>query len=118
VRTLTGIDIHITLLGYFRLLVDSRPLGAAPGRVPELIAYLILHPQEHHARRDLAFLFWPDTNEAQAQTNLRKLMHQLRATLPEVASLIQVEPRHLSWRADATFTCDVSMFEAALARAT
>lgn len=115
--TLIGIDIHITLLGYFGLLVDGRPQGPVPARVPELIAYLILHPQKHHTRRDLAFLLWPDTNETQAQTNLRKLIHQLRSTLPEVATLLQIESRHISWGVDAAFTSDVSMFEVAIARA-
>ncbi len=72
---MSPLPLDVTLLGYFGLLVDGRAVGLTSGRLPELIAYLVLHPAQEHARRDLAFLLWPDTNEAQAHTNLRKLLH-------------------------------------------
>ncbi len=108
--------LHLTLLGQFSLLVDRRPVGmTAPARLPELLTYLVLHPQPH-ARRDIAFLLWPDTSEAQAQANLRKLVYQLRVALPEVAARLQIDARRLHWQPDAAVTCDFPLFTAALAR--
>lgn len=110
--------LHLTLLGHFRLLRGGQfLLPAAPARLIELVAYLVLHPRQDLARRDLAFLLWPDTSQAQAQANLRKLLHHLRAAWPQADCVVQVEARHLRWQANAPITCDVQTFEAALAQA-
>jgi DNA-binding SARP family transcriptional activator len=65
-------------------------------------------------RQRLAFLLWPDSTEAQARTNLRHVLHNLRRALPDADRFIEVTPRTLRWRPDAPFLLDVAAFEAAL----
>ena len=62
-------------------------------RAESLLAYLILHRDAPRPRQRLAFLLWPDSNEAQARTNLRHLLHTLRRTLPKVERLIDINTR-------------------------
>ena len=40
-----------------------------------------------------AFLLWPDSTEAQARTNLRHVLHNLRRTLPDANRYLEVTPR-------------------------
>ena len=71
--------VSLNLLGDFRLLVDGAPVTAIDTpRLQSLLAYLMLHRDAPQSRAHLAFLFWPDTSDAQARTNLRNLLHQLR----------------------------------------
>ena len=66
-------------------------------------------------RQRLAFLLWPDSTEAQARTNLRKVLHTLRRALPDADRFIEVTPTTLRWRADAPYRLDLDEFERALA---
>ena len=71
---------RVRLLGRFALRIHDAetetgteiPLDAA--RAEQLVAYLVLHP-DAQPRRRLAAALWPDSTEAQAHTNLRKLLH-------------------------------------------
>lgn len=113
----------IGLLGGFRLTWGEETCGATdhgvvPARLQALLAYLILHRQQPQLRAHLAFLFWPDTSEAQALTNLRNLLHKLRHFLPHPDKFLQFDHRSIQWRTDAPCTIDVIDFEAALANAT
>src|SRR4051812_28488108 len=75
--------LRVDLLGDFSLTYgDQRVTTIATPRLQSLLAYLVLHRDVPQPRQHLAFLFWPDTNEAQARNNLRQLVHQLRHTLP------------------------------------
>jgi DNA-binding SARP family transcriptional activator len=91
------------------------PLDSA--RAESLLAYLLLHREAPQARQRLAFLLWPDSTEAQARTNLRHLLHQLRRALPVLDHYLDVTPRTLQWRAAAPYWLDVAAFDAAIARA-
>ena len=62
------------------------------------------------SRRHLAFIFWPDSNEGQARTNLRRELHNLRQALPNPDQFLNVEMKTLQWRADAPYTLDVAEF--------
>ena len=60
-------------------------------RLQELLAYLLLHGNAPVSRQQLAFVFWPDSSEGQARTNLRNLWHRLRRTLPEADRLLATD---------------------------
>ncbi|MEV4681620.1 ATP-binding protein [Streptomyces kurssanovii] len=108
--------LRVRLLGSMDLRLGSDPLPPLDsGRVESLLAYLLLHRDAPQPRRRLAFLLWPDSNDAQAQTNLRKVLHRLRRVLPDADRFIAVTPRTLQWRADAPLWLDVERFERALA---
>ena len=83
-------------------------------RLQALLAYLLLHRDAPQSRQQVAFLFWPDTTEAQAHTNLRQLLHALRHRLPQPETYLEVTDKTVRWRGDASFALDVAEFEAAL----
>lgn len=108
--------LRVRLLGGFNLMYGDRVVtGVNTPRQQALLAYLLLHRETPQARRYLAFLFWPDSSEAQARTNLRKLFHQLHQALPEADRFLQTDMHSLQWRNDAPFSLDVADFERALA---
>ncbi|GIK73391.1 MAG: hypothetical protein BroJett021_23790 [Chloroflexota bacterium] len=77
--------LRICLFGEFSLRYDDEPmLGMDTPRLQALLAYLVLlHRRTPVSRQQLAFLFWPNTAEEQARTNLRNLLHHLRRALLE-----------------------------------
>jgi len=110
--------LHIHLLGDFRLSYGDEPVTSVKSaRLQSLLAYLLLHRDAPQPRHHVAFLFWPDSLEAQALTNLRNLLHHLRNALPDADRFLHVDTQTLQWRPDAPFTLDVAAFESALARA-
>ncbi|NMH97926.1 ATP-binding protein [Pseudonocardia acidicola] len=108
-----------------RVLSEQRVVGgpASGGRPPSsralaLLAYLVLHAGAPQARSRLAGLFWPDSGESQARTNLRRELHNLRSLLGDDPSLV-VESASLRWQDTPSCRVDVRVFaverEAALA---
>ena len=113
-----GPALHIHLLGDFYLVYDSTPVTSVnTARLQSLLAYLVLHRNAPQLRHHLAFLFWPDSTEAQAHTNLRNLLHLLRQALPDADRFLYADSQTLQWWADTPFTLDVADFESALAQA-
>ncbi|MBX6363449.1 MAG: AAA family ATPase [Gemmatimonadetes bacterium] len=109
-----GLDIR--LLGALELRLDGAPLPPLESaRARSLLARLLLDAGTPHPRQHLAFLLWPDSTEAQARTNLRHVLHDLRRALPERDRFLEATPRTLRWRADAPFRLDVAAFERAAA---
>jgi DNA-binding SARP family transcriptional activator len=82
-----------------------------------LLAYLLLHAGSSVSRQQLAFLFWPDTTEPQARTNLRQLLHHLRSAWRDFDGYIEMDTQVLRWRTEHAFTLDVAEFDAAAAQA-
>ncbi len=107
--------LHIHLLGDFRLLYGEAPVRTinAP-RLHALLAYLLLHRDAPQPRHHLAFVLWSDTTEAQARTNLRQLLHDLKQALPAADLFVHTDAKTLQWRPDASFRLDVAEFEQAL----
>ena len=62
-------------------------------------------------------MLWPDSNEAQARTNLRHLIHTLRQSSPELDQFLEVTTQTLHWRGDGSSWIDVAAFDAAYAAA-
>ena len=105
-------ELRIQLLGDFRLSDGDQLLTTVnTSRLQALLAYLILHRDSPQSRKHVAFLFWPDTTEAQALTNLRNLLHKLRQALPEPDRFFAADSHDVYWRADAPCTLDVTEFE-------
>ncbi len=103
--------LQIRLLGDFVLQVDDDLVtAAATPRLQSLLAYLVLHRDAPQPRNRLAFLLWPDRPEAQALTNLRNLVFQLRRALPDGAQWLRAEGRTLQWNPDVPLALDVAAF--------
>ncbi len=110
--------LHLRLLGDFSLIYDDRQVTSFNTmRLQSLLAYLVLHRDAPQQRQHLAFLFWPDTTEAQARNNLRQLLHQLRQVFPAVEQFLSADTHMLHWHAVTPFQLDVAEFEQALSLA-
>ncbi len=108
--------LSVSLLGDFCIKQDNAPVSDIDTpRLQSLLAYLMLHRDAPQSRSHLAFLFWPDTSEAQARTNLRNLLHHLRRALPNSDSFLDTTVQTIQWRYDAPFSLDVADFEDSLA---
>ena len=107
----------ISLLGEFKVVEGSKPFTTInTPRLQALFAYLLLHRNAPQPRQHIAFLFWPDSSEEQAQTNLRNLLLVLRRAFPDTERYILIQRRSLQWRGDSPFSLDVTEFEEGLSR--
>ena len=107
-------DLRVHLLGDFRIVRgDEGVVTLGSPRLQALLAHLILHRSSPRTRRHLAFLFWPDSSEAQAHTNLRQLLHRLRRALPDLDPSLQIGPRTIGWQLSDGITIDIVDLEAA-----
>jgi DNA-binding SARP family transcriptional activator len=102
------------LLGGFALEHQEVPIVIASPRLQALLAYLALHSGEPQPRRRLAFLLWPDSSEAQAQTNLRTVLHRSQIALPGLNQLLHIDGQTLAWSPDHLVALDVEAFQDAL----
>ncbi len=106
--------LRIRLLGEFRIDYDGAPVdGLTRPRCQALLAYLLLHRDAPQSRRHLAFLLWPDSSEAQALTNLRHVLHDLQAALPDPdeGRWLTATPQTLQWDRTAPLDLDLIAFE-------
>jgi DNA-binding SARP family transcriptional activator/predicted ATPase len=107
--------LHFRLLGDFSLIYADRQVTSLNStRLQSLFAYLVLHRDAPQQRQHLAFLFWPDTAEAQARNNLRQLLHQLRQAFPAVEHFLSADTHMLHWHPVTPFHLDVAEFEQTL----
>ncbi|MFC5691353.1 ATP-binding protein [Amycolatopsis mediterranei] len=105
--------LRVALLGE-QVIADDES-GAVLTRSPRsvaLVAHLVLHAGRAQPRRLLAGLFWPDSTDAQALTNLRRELHQLRRVLGDPPSLT-VTGQDLCWQDSPTSRVDVREFTVA-----
>jgi DNA-binding SARP family transcriptional activator len=110
--------LEIQLLGDFRLTYNGRILTEInTNRLQILLAYLLLQRNAPQPRRHIAFLFWPDTTEKQALSNLRTSYSRLRQKLPDATLFLRSDRQTIQWLPDAPFTLDVAEFEAAVSTA-
>jgi DNA-binding SARP family transcriptional activator len=103
--------LWVQLLGNFALTYRDKLFKSltAP-RLQTLLAYLVLHAGTPQPRRQIAFLFWPDSDESQSRTNLRKLIYDLRQTWEQVDEVLDLDGPELSWREDVDLHSDVEAF--------
>ena len=108
----------VRLFGEFHLDGADAPMPDANSpRLQALLAYLILHRDVPQSRQQLAFLFWPDSTQAQARNALRQLLFHLRKSWPHAASFVHADAQMVRWLPDSTFDLDVAQFQLALATA-
>jgi DNA-binding SARP family transcriptional activator/tetratricopeptide (TPR) repeat protein len=104
--------LHVSLLGEQSITGgggDGVATRTRSSRSVALIAFLVVHAGSPQARQRIAGLFWPESTNAQALTNLRRELHQLRQVLGDEPSLI-VTPVDLCWRDTQTCRVDLRVF--------
>lgn len=110
--------LDMRLLGGFAMANGDQPVNPPPSpRQQALLAYLWLHRDPPPSRQQIAFQFWPDSTDAQAQTNLRQLLYHLRRDCPAVTAFLQADGQVLQWQLDEQRRIDVVEFEKLLIQA-
>lgn len=104
--------LDIQLLGRFQVQFDGHPVSSLDHqRLQTLLAYLLLHRVTPIPRRRLAALFWPDSSDSQALTNLRNLVYRLRNALPDPARYLYANSQTIQWAHNGGWQLDVADFE-------
>ena len=108
--------LEVQLLGGFSVRYDGREVQALRSeRMALLLSYLALHADAALTRRQVAYLFWPETGDEQARTNLRNLFHYFKKALPEADALLELDGQTIRWRDTSSLSVDALQFRAALA---
>ena len=107
--------LQITLLGESAIRADGDVRTRSP-RALALLAFLVAHAGTGQSRQRLAGLFWPDSSDEQALTNLRRELHHLRGALRNDPSLVATA-RDLGWHDEDSCQVDVRRFSKAAAAA-
>jgi DNA-binding SARP family transcriptional activator len=103
--------LKLWLLGEFRAEFNHNPIQAIDSpRLQSFFAYLILHHKIPISKQQLAGLFWPETDENQARTNLRRLMFRLRRAWSGFNQYLTSTGNTLQWKPEQPFWCDVYQF--------
>lgn len=108
-------QLDVSLMGTFEIRYGGIALEAFRGvRLQALLSYLLLANEAPVQRQYLAFQLWPDTQEASARNNLRQLLFQLRAALPEPERFLASAQGGVRWQHDPYQRIDVNQFREAL----
>jgi DNA-binding SARP family transcriptional activator len=107
--------LEIRLLGVVEIILDGRRLRAFNSlRLQRFLALIALRRDAQHRSR-LAFELWPDSNERQARTNLRKLLHEFRQSLPDTGEFVEIDYETVRWIPTGPSEVDVLRFRDAMA---
>ena len=107
--------LEVRLLGAVEVILDGRRLGAFNSlRLQRFLALIALRRDLQHRSR-LAFELWPDSDERQARTNLRKLLHDFRHSLPDIGEFVQIDNEIVRWIPTGPSEVDVLRFREAMA---
>ncbi len=74
-----------------------------------LLGLLVAEAGRPQRRATIAGLFWPESGDAQALTNLRRELHELRSVLGDEDGL-EVTTTHLCWHDHGRHTIDLATF--------
>ena len=107
--------LEVRLLGVVEVILDGRRLRAFNSlRLQRFLALIALRRDLQHRSR-LAFELWPDSDERQARTNLRKLVHDLRHSLPDIGEFVEIDNEVVRWIPTGPAEVDVLRFHDAMA---
>jgi DNA-binding SARP family transcriptional activator len=101
--------LEVSLLGEQYVEGSTATNLARSSRCIALLGFLAVHADAPQPRQRLAAIFWPDSTERQARTDLRRELHHLRVLLGDDPSVV-VEPATLMWRGWPTCRVDACVF--------
>jgi DNA-binding SARP family transcriptional activator len=109
---------RIQFFGAVQFTCDGMPVPAIhTNRLQSLLVFLLLRAATPQSREQLASLLWPESNEGQARTNLRQLLHHLRRALPASCCFLISDNQTVHWRRDPSCAIDALEFDSAMERA-
>ena len=102
--------LKVRLLGQFSLQRDGQPLDIPSRPAQSLFSYLILNSDVSHRRERLAGMFWPDSLESSARSNLRQALWRIRSSIEdENHQYITSDRFHVAIDPDAETWLDVDV---------
>jgi DNA-binding SARP family transcriptional activator len=111
-------DLQVQLFGRFSIRCGDIELEIEARKTQELLAYLLLHREQPHAREALAEQLWGERAGTQARKYLRQALWQLQTALdarcaPDGARVLIVDADWVQVDPGASLAVDVAQFEAA-----
>jgi len=91
--------------------------GFDRARVQELLVYLLLKRGQAIARSEIASLFWPESSQKQAFSNLRNLFYYLRQNIPNQKNFLTSDSQTITCLHEPFVFFDVAEFKADLSKA-
>jgi DNA-binding SARP family transcriptional activator len=115
-------DLSFHLFGKFSALRDEQPLkGLDASKDQQLLSFLLIRRNQHHAREAVASLFWGDHSTERSKKYLRQSIWHLQAALgsPEngQSGYLLIEHDWLRMNPADRPWCDVEEFEKAFSAA-
>lgn len=107
--------LELRLLEAPQAWLDGAPVTGFVSRKAEALLYYLAWTGRAHSRESLAALFWSESTDGAARTNLRKVLSNLRQLLP--AHLV-LDRQTVAFRADSPHAIDAARFAAVVAAAT
>jgi predicted ATPase/DNA-binding SARP family transcriptional activator len=94
-------ELKIYTLGDFRILWGGEPVTSLRSRKAQALLVYLASTNQAHAREVLAELFWGDSSQSRAMSNLRDVIHTLRKHLEPVIDVtrytIGLNPKSDVW---------------------
>lgn len=109
--------LAVRMFGQLEMNLDGAPFKfATPRKSLQVLAYLLLHRRAPVTREYLAYVLFPDDEEAVARTRLRSTIGDMQKILPgPIERYVSVEGESIAWNSEASLWLDVDTFEAASA---
>jgi DNA-binding SARP family transcriptional activator/predicted ATPase len=101
--------IRITLLGQFMVERDGKAVEVTSRPAQSLLSFLALSPGTRHLRAKLAGLFWPESTESNARSNLRQSLWRLRTAIG--SEYILVDSRSIAFNQNADHWIDATILD-------
>lgn len=109
--------LHVDLLGTYKIVLGTRVIRKLDSpKLSALFALLALNRTAHQNRDHVAALLWPDCSDAEALSNLRKLLYRFQLALPEATEVLNFGRTTLSWQANVELLLDVDVLKGIISR--
>src|SRR3972149_4373940 len=103
--------LEVRLLGQFDVRLDGQPVEIPSRPAQSLFAYLILSAGTAHRREKLAGLFWPDTGDANARSNLRHALWRIREAMDGQDAYLLADRLSVAFNPDADYWLDAAALQ-------
>ena len=104
--------LEVALLGQFEVRHDGKLIAIPSRGAQSLFSYLILNAGKAHRRERLAGIFWPDSTEDSARSNLRHELWRLRKALEvSTEAYFIVDDLAIAFDSQAEYNLDVELLE-------
>jgi len=104
--------LQARLLGQYEIRLDGQLIKVASRSTQSILAYLLLHPNTAHRREKLAGLFWADSSESNARSNLRHALWLIRKAFGSgIDTRLECDHLDVTYRPQPGDQLDVDSFE-------